>query len=187
MARYAMASTTMPVPVVPRRQRALLGPQARTLRLRGTLQRRQVGIVAGVRRVDPGHASANLGRGYVRPTAAHLRHHAAIAVFIHRLQRGPLPKAKLRQMLPRLLPKRLAGFGRVDGGDAHLDLLVGTGGAAAGGEGVAVADGDDQAKQGGGEGHLGLNVGRWRRGRCGGCSGLVVPGCATAACLDSYE
>ena len=136
-------------------------PKPQALRSRALLQRLQLGVLLCVGRVDPGHASAHLGRGYVRPAAAHLRHHAAIAVLVHRLQRGSLPKAQLRQVLPRLLPKRLAGFGRVDGGDAHLDLLVGTGCVAAGGEGVAVADGDDQAKQGGGEGHWGLNVGGW--------------------------
>ena len=55
-------------------------------------------------------------------------------------------------MLPRLLPKRLPRLGRIDGGDAHLHLLVGTRWPAAGSEGVAVADGNDQAKQGS-EGH----------------------------------
>lgn len=47
----------------------------------------------------------------------------------------------------------LDSIGRVDGGNAHFHLLVGARVAAAHGQGVAVADGDDQAEQGGGEGH----------------------------------
>ena len=61
-----------------------------------------------------------------------------------------LPKINVKQALAQKPKFTTAMFalGGIDGGNAHGDLLVSAGRAATGGEGVAVADGDDQAKQG---------------------------------------
>ena len=98
----------VPPPVVPRRLRPLLRPQACAAVARLLLQRRQVRARAGVGRVHPGQARAHLGRGNVGVCAAHMGHRAAVAVLLDRLQCGPLLEAQPRQVLPRLLAKGLA-------------------------------------------------------------------------------
>lgn len=50
--------------------------------------------------------------------------------------------AQSRQRLARAGAEGLLALRRVDGGNPHLDLLVGPRLAAAGGEGVAVGDGE---------------------------------------------
>ena len=52
------------------------------------------------------------------------------------------------------MAKRLTRFRRVDRGDADFDGAVIPGGATAGSQGVAVADGDDKAEQGSGKKHV---------------------------------
>lgn len=56
---------------------------------------------------------------------------------------GDMLKAELRQVRARRLAEGLALLGRVNGADADGDLLVGAWLAAAGGQSVAVRDGDD--------------------------------------------
>ena len=111
--------------------------------------------------IHPGQTGINQIHARILPLALHIRHQAAIAVFAGGTDYRLLPVTQGRKRLSGAFSMRLTAFGRINGGNAHGDLLVSAGRAATGGEGVAVADGDDQAKQGGGEGHWGLNVGGW--------------------------
>ena len=95
----AGASAPVPLPISPWRQRALLRPKAQTLRSRALLQRLQLWMLLGVGRVDPSHASGNLGGRHIFASTQHIGHGAAVIIPGQRLQPGLLPKAQLRQVL----------------------------------------------------------------------------------------
>lgn len=59
---------------------------------------------------------------------------------------GDSLKTELGQVLAGHFAECLAFFGRVDSADPDSDLLVGAGLVAAGGQGVAVSNGDDEAE-----------------------------------------
>ena len=121
-------------------------PKPQTLRSRALLQRLQLGVLLCIGRVDPGHASGNLGGRHIFARTLHIGHGAAVIVPGQRLQPCLLPKAQLRQVLLGAGAKRLFGFGGINGGDAYLDGAIRPRCAAAGGEGVAIADGNNQAE-----------------------------------------
>lgn len=146
----AACGARVAVAVRPGRLRPALCPQAHAVGTRLALQWRQMRVVLGIGRIDPGQAGAHLCGGDIGVAAAHIGHGAAIGVLVQRRNVGVLLQAQLRQVLPGALPIGLAAFGCINGRNAHPDRVVSARWAAAGGEGVAVADGDDQAKQGGG-------------------------------------
>lgn len=103
---------------------------------------------------EPGHPRAHHHRARILASALHVSHRAPVAVCRADGQPGLLLKAQPRQVLPAALTVGLSLLGRVDAGQADFDLLVRMRCIlcrAAGREGVAVADADDQAEEGGRE------------------------------------
>ena len=76
-------------------------------------------------------------------------HGAAIAVLGLWGDLGPVAKAEVGEVLLGSVPERLRFFWGVDAGKTDCQLLLNA--VAAGLDGVAVADGDDQAEEGSGE------------------------------------
>src|SRR5437763_1158787 len=85
-------------------------------------------------------------------------------------------------MLARARTEGLVMLGCVDLGEAHLDRLRwrGSGRVAARGQRVAVGDADDEAEQGGGDGHVRAG-GVTDRTRAELCPGTLSPAAATCA------
>lgn len=81
--------------------------------------------------------------------ALHIRHRAAVAVLGLWCDLSLDLEAQIRQLFLRALAEGLGLLGRVDRGEADLDLLLAARLAAACCEGVAVADADDEAEEGG--------------------------------------
>jgi hypothetical protein len=77
------------------------------------------------------------------------RHGSAVAVLRGWPDLRPLLEAHAGQVLSAALAEGLSLLWCVDFGQAHLYLFIGSRLATAGGQGVAVADTDDEAEEGG--------------------------------------
>lgn len=127
--------------------RSALRPQSQAAGLCLTLQGHQMRVLACIRCVDPGQTGTHLAAGYIGIATLHIGHAAAIDVFVKHLDARALVQAQLQQIFARLWAKGLAGFGSVNGGNTHFDLVGRKRRSATRSKGVAVADSDDQAQQ----------------------------------------
>jgi hypothetical protein len=116
--------------------------------LGGALQRVEVAVALGVFVVDPGQAGGNLVLTGIAPKALNIGHGAPVAVAGAFGDAGLDLVAQLGERLPRALSEGLGLLGRINRSDPHLYLLIGPRLAAAGGESVAIGDGDYEANEG---------------------------------------
>lgn len=87
----------------------------------------------------------------IQAAACDVAYGAAVAVLRTRSDGCGGLEAEIAQALLGALAKGLLGLGRIDGGQANLDLLVRTRFAAACGKGVSIRDANDEAEGSGNE------------------------------------
>lgn len=115
--------------------------------LRLLLQPEEVAASLRILHIDPGHARADLVLGYVFAAAFHAGYHAAVPICVLMLDSCLLLEAQVGEGFARSIAEGLLALRCVDGMDADLHLFIGPRLAAAGCEGVAVTDTDDQAEE----------------------------------------
>lgn len=113
------------------------------------------GLLLRVGAIPPGHANRDDGQAHIERLAAgrrrvgchhHLAHAAAVAVDLRAVEGGLFHVDEIRQRFLESLVERLLFLGRVDAVEADLDLFVVARGAAARGDGVAIADAHHQTR-----------------------------------------
>lgn len=113
-------------------------------------------VALSITHVVPSHARPHLGLPSILPTAFHISDSAAVTVFGLGGDLGLLLETQRGQSLAAALVEGLRFLGCVDARQAHFHLLIWVRGVfrrAAGGEGIAIADSDDETEDLRGERH----------------------------------